>query len=105
MFCVHWYQFRFEIPTASMFNLISKKKKFCRGYHGLPCSNYIFFLLTKMKTSSLQHFEAHENVVKIYEGQLSAHNQTKLLTGSIYPPENSKSTEFPTVQFFSDNFL
>ena len=65
----------------------------------------IIFLLTKIKSSSLHHFEAYEYLVKIYEGQLSAHNQTKLLAVSIYPPENSKSTELPTVPFFSDNFL
>ena len=36
-------------------------------------------------------------MTKIYEDKLSSHNQTKLLAGSIYPPENSKSTELPTV--------
>ena len=39
-----------------------------------------------IKNSSLRHFEAHESLVKIYEEQLSAHNQTKLLAGTIYPP-------------------
>ena len=53
----------------------------------------------------LMNLGAYEYLVKIYEGQLSVHNQTKLLAGSIYPPENSKSTELPTVQFLSDNFL
>ena len=63
-----------------------------------------YFLLTKIKTSILHHFEAYECLVKIYDPHLSAHNQTKLLTGSIYPPENSKSTELPTVQFLGDFF-
>ena len=59
---------------------------------------FIIFLLTKIKSSSLHLFEAYEYLVKIYEGQLSAHNQTKLLAGSIYPPENSKFPDCPTVQ-------
>ena len=53
---------------------------------------FTIFLLIKIKISSLHRFEAYEYLVKIYEGQLSAQNQTKLLAGSIYPPENSKST-------------
>ena len=65
----------------------------------------IIFLLIKIETSSLHQFEAYEYLVKIYECQLSAQNQTKLLAGSIYPPENSKSTELPTVQFLNDKFL
>ena len=41
----------------------------------------ITFLLSKIKTSSLRHFEAYEYLVKIYEGQLSIKNQTMLLKG------------------------
>ena len=44
---------------------------------------FIIFLLTKIKTSSLHNFEAYEYLAKIYQAQISAHNQTKMLTGSI----------------------
>ena len=40
----------------------------------------------KKETSGLWHFKAYEFLVKIYEDQLSAHNQKILLAGSIYPP-------------------
>ena len=63
------------------------------------------FLLTKIKTSSLDHFEAYEYLVKIYEHQLSIYNQTKLLTWSIYPPKNSNFTERPTVLYLVDDHI
>ena len=64
--------------------------KFCEFFNNFQITT---FLLTKIKTFSLHHFEAYEYLARIYEGQLSAHNQTKLLTGSIYPPKNSHFTE------------
>ena len=53
------------------------------------------FLLTKIKTSSLHHFEANEYLVKIYEHELPHNTQTKLLTWYTYPLKNLNFTEWP----------
>ena len=75
------------IKKESSLNIIAKKsKKLCIKALIWPSNKkFITFLLTKNKTSSLHHFEAYEYHVKICEALLSTHNQTKLLTGSIYP--------------------
>ena len=58
-----------------------------------------------IKTSSLRHFEAYKCQVKIWEERLSTHNQTKLLMGSISPPEKWISTDWPTVRQWANDLI
>ena len=62
-------------------------------------------MLTKIKTSSLRHFEAYEYLVQIYAQQLSTYNETKLHTWSIYPPKKLNFTDWPTVVYLGHGHM